>query len=215
MTATFLFLLIAIAIAIAAAIAWATTEKRLARERVTAARAHAQAAALQQEVARERQRSHTRGGSLTTSEQHHQQAQRRIRQLEEEKLQMEQRHKTEMDARSVRAVAASRGSFNGHIAQQAFPISSSHSYHPKDIFHLGGIIDYVVFDGLHDIRHAGRDPQTLTVVFADVKWGNARATDAQDAVIRAMNTGRTRGETWHGRELNPGELTYKRKDYTP
>lgn len=116
--------------------------------------------------------------------------------------------------RSARAVAASRGNYDGHVAEQFFPASPQHPYHPKDIFHFGGIIDYIVFDGLYAVRHEGRDPQTVSVVLVDVKWGSSRSTDAQQAVLSAVASGRMRAETWHGRGGPDGALSYRRKEIT-
>ena len=85
------------------------------------------------------------------------------------------------------------------------------SYHPKDVFHLGGTIDYVVFDGLYRMRNEGGSPDAITVVFVDVKWGSSRPSDVQRAVLGAMNSGRTRGETWTGREED-SSLRYQRRE---
>jgi predicted Holliday junction resolvase-like endonuclease len=123
-----------------------------------------------------------------------------------------QSHNAELEQRAQRAVAASRGSYNGHVAQQAFPYSPDNVYNPKDIFHLGGVMDYIVFDGLDEIRNNSRDPRTLSVVFVDVKWGGSRASNVQMAVIDAMNVGRTRGEIWHSRESGTGGLAYTRRE---
>lgn len=126
--------------------------------------------------------------------------------------QMSMNHAAELERRAQRAVAASRGSLDGHIAQQAFPVAPHHSYHPKDIFHMGGVMDYVVFDGLYDVRHNGRDPRTVTVVFADVKWGTSRLSDAQKAVMAAANEGRVRAEEWHARGESDGSLAFQRRE---
>jgi predicted Holliday junction resolvase-like endonuclease len=123
-----------------------------------------------------------------------------------------QSHSAEMEQRAQRAVAASRGSYNGHVAQQAFPYAPDNIYNPKDIFHLGGVMDYIVFDGLDEIRNNSRDPRTLSVVFVDVKWGSSRASTVQMAVIEAMNVGRTRGEIWHSQQSAAGGLTYTRRE---
>lgn len=138
-------------------------------------------------------------------------AQRRADEAQRSILVLQEEHSAQLAQRTGRAVAASRGNYDGHLAEQAFPAAPHHRYHPKDIFHMGGAIDYLVLDGMHDIRHGQRDPGSLTVVFADVKWGSARASDVQKAVIAAMNEGRTRGETWHAREDPPGQLTYDRR----
>lgn len=143
--------------------------------------------------------------------QHSDQLHNHIRYLETQIQQMTQQHQAELVQRAGRAVAASRGSYDGHVAQQAFPYAAGNAYNPKDIFHFGGVMDYVVFDGLHDVRHNGRDPRTLNVVFVDVKWGNSRTSDVQQAVMAAMTEGRTRAEVWQARATPTNELNYNRR----
>lgn len=201
--APLLFLLLVVAF-----VAWLVTHARLSEERKKSGETAGHIAQLQNELAVVRSRSDRHGGEISASAQHSAQAQQHIRSLEGQIAQLISQQQDQLDRRAERAVAASRGSFNGHIAQQAFPFAPHHSYNPKDIAHMGGVIDYVVFDGLHDIRNGNRDPKTLTVIFVDVKWGSSRVSDVQKAVIDAMNTGRTRGETWHAREQAPGQLTY-------
>ncbi len=121
---------------------------------------------------------------------------------------MSDRHAAELSQRASRAVAASRGSYDGHVAEQAFP-AGQQAYNPKDIFHFGGVIDYIVFDGLHDVRHAGRDPRTVSVVLADVKWGTSRTSEPQKAVMEAIAGGRVRAEVWRARTGPSGELVYR------
>lgn len=163
------------------------------------------------ELARAQQQSSAQAGSLITSNQYNEQSRNHIRQLEEQIQQMTQQHQADLDRRAGRAVAASRGSFDGHVAQQAFPYAASHTYNPKDVFHMGGVMDYVVFDGLHDVRHNGRDPRTLSVVLVDVKWGSSRTSDVQQAVMAAMTEGRTRAEVWQARATPMNELEYNRR----
>lgn len=134
-----------------------------------------------------------------------------IQELESRLVQQEERHQKELELRGQRAVAASRGSFDGHTAQQAFPVSGQHPYHLKDIFYLGGVMDYLILDGLHDIRHNDRDPRTLTVVMAEVKWGTSRTSPLQQAVIQALNDGRVRGEAWHSKVNAQNSLSYERR----
>lgn len=91
-------------------------------------------------------------------------------------------------------------------------MTPQHNYHPKDIFHMGGVMDYVVFDGLHEVRHNGGDPRSITVVFADVKWGSSRLSDVQRAVMTAVNEGRVRAEEWRAQESDAGSLSYTRRE---
>jgi predicted Holliday junction resolvase-like endonuclease len=139
-------------------------------------------------------------------------AQERVSSVEEQLRALTERHAGDLNKRASRAVAASRGSYDGHVAQQAFPAAPDHPYNPKDIFHFGGVVDYIVFDGLHDIRHLGRDPEALTIVLVDVKWGGSRVSDAQQAVLTAMSAGRTRGETWAAKGAQEGGISYAHKE---
>lgn len=150
-------------------------------------------------------------GSLAQSQHYAAWAAARIHQLEAHIHEMEQGRTADLDKRAARAVAASRGGYDGHAAEQAFP-AAPHPYHPKDIFHLGGVVDYIVFDGLHDVRHEGRDPKTLNVVLVDVKWGSSRTSEVQKAVLEAVAEGRTRAETWHARQSSTGTLDYSRRE---
>ncbi|MEV0281178.1 Holliday junction resolvase-like protein [Streptomyces sp. NPDC050610] len=112
--------------------------------------------------------------------------------------------------RGKSAARSSRSTFDGHVAENAFPYAAEHSYHPKDIIHVGGNIDFLVFDGLFEVRQGIRKPEDLTVVLADVKYGASALTREQRAVIAAMNGGRTRGEYWRAREKD-GQLAYRQR----
>ncbi|MFC5724149.1 hypothetical protein ACFP1Z_28680 [Streptomyces gamaensis] len=44
---------------------------------------------------------------------------------------------------------------------------------------VGGTIDFLVFDGLFEVRQGARDPEGLTLVLADVKYGSSALTREQ------------------------------------
>ncbi|MEU2856009.1 Holliday junction resolvase-like protein [Streptomyces syringium] len=117
-------------------------------------------------------------------------------------------HQRALAERGKAAARSSRSTFDGHVAENAFPYAADHGYHPKDIVHVGGNIDFLVFDGLFEIRQGTRKPEDLTIVLADVKYGSSALTREQRAVLAAMNDGRTRGEYWKAREDN-GHLVYQ------
>lgn len=128
-------------------------------------------------------------------------------QARQEMLSMAQGQQAALDERGRRAVAAARGNFAGHVAETAFPFVPDHPYHPKDIVHLGGTMDYLVLDGLYEIRTNNADPSTLTVILVEVKWGSSRPSREQQAVIRAVSEGRMRAEVWTAKEEN-SRVTY-------
>lgn len=135
-------------------------------------------------------------------------AQERADAAHQELVDAVENHETALRERGRVAARSSRSTFDGHVAEHAFPYAADHSYHPKDIVHVGGVIDFLVFDGLFEIRQGLREPEELTVVLADVKYGSSGLSTEQRAVIVAMNEGRTRGECWKVRE-NEGRLAYQ------
>ncbi|MFI9723814.1 Holliday junction resolvase-like protein [Streptomyces sp. NPDC052396] len=120
-----------------------------------------------------------------------------------------QNHEKALAERGRTAARSSRSTFEGHIAENAFPYAADHGYHPKDIVHVGGTIDFLVLDGLFEIRQGVRSPDELTVVLADVKYGASALSREQRAVIAAMNEGRTRGEYWKTGREEDGKLEYR------
>ncbi|MFE7114421.1 Holliday junction resolvase-like protein [Streptomyces sp. NPDC057654] len=121
-----------------------------------------------------------------------------------------EKHQKALVERGKSAARSSRSTFDGHVAENAFPYAAEHGYHPKDIVHVGGNIDFLVFDGLFEVRQGIRKPEDLTIVLADVKYGSSTLTREQRAVLAAMNGGRTRGEYWRARE-HDGRLVYQQR----
>ncbi|GHG62705.1 Holliday junction resolvase-like protein [Streptomyces griseocarneus] len=118
-------------------------------------------------------------------------------------------HERALKERGRIAARSSRSTFDGHVAENAFPHAAEHGYHPKDIVHVGGVIDFLVFDGLFEIRQGTRAPEELTVVLADVKYRSSALSLEQRAVIAAVNEGRTRGEYWKASRDKDGQLLYQ------
>ncbi|MEW2577680.1 Holliday junction resolvase-like protein [Streptomyces syringium] len=140
-------------------------------------------------------------------------AQQRADQARDELRTALENHQRALAERGKAAARGSRSTFDGHVAENAFPYAADHGYHPKDIVHVGGNIDFLVFDGLFEIRQGTRKPEDLTIVLADVKYGSSSLTPEQRAVLAAMNDGRTRGEYWKAREDN-GHLVYQPRTQT-
>lgn len=86
------------------------------------------------------------------------------------------------------ALAASRATIRGQVAEQLVPLHAAFPFEPGDARFLGGPIDYVVFEGLSD----GEDE--LEIVFVEVKTGRGRLTAREAAIRRAVEDGRVRFE---------------------
>ncbi|MEN2416484.1 Holliday junction resolvase-like protein [Streptomyces rimosus] len=141
-------------------------------------------------------------------------AQQRADQAHHELRNALENHDKALAERGKASARSARSTFDGHVAENAFPYAAKHIYHPKDIVHVGGIIDFLVFDGLFEIRQGTRALDELTVVLADVKYGSSTLSREQHAVLTAMNNGRTRGEHWKARADN-AQLTYQPRRQMP
>ncbi|MFI0915343.1 Holliday junction resolvase-like protein [Streptomyces abikoensis] len=144
----------------------------------------------------------------TAAQQRADEAHDKLIEAQEQHQKEKEQHQKDLTERGRIAARSSRSTFDGHVAENAFPYAADHGYHPKDIVHVGGNIDFLVFDGLFEIRQGTRKPEDLTVVLADVKYGSSALTREQRAVLAAMNDGRTRGEYWKAREKD-GQLVYQ------
>jgi hypothetical protein len=92
--------------------------------------------------------------------------------------------------RTRRAVTGSRSALVGKISEQIAPLIPGFGYNPRDVQWVGGAVDAVVWDGLE----AGNS--AVTVVFLEVKTGNARLTGSQKKIREAIQAGRIRFDTY-------------------
>ncbi|MFE0043825.1 Holliday junction resolvase-like protein [Streptomyces albireticuli] len=125
--------------------------------------------------------SRRRHGSQRADEAHHE-----LRIAVENHQMAEENHEKALTERGKIAVRNSRGTFDSHVAENAFPYAAEHSYHSKDIVHVSGNIDFHVFDGLFEICQGTRKPEELRIVLADVKYGFSTLTCGQRAVLAAI-----------------------------
>ncbi len=89
----------------------------------------------------------------------------------------------------------SRQVLKGKIAEQIVPLLRSvFRYDPADARFIGAPIDYIIFDGYTRAKDSGsREP--ITIVFADVKTGNARLSRTERQIRDAVREGRVKWET--------------------
>ncbi|KAA8922452.1 Holliday junction resolvase-like protein [Thermoplasma sp.] len=95
-----------------------------------------------------------------------------------------QKMKEELDKRIEEArkesVQKSREVVVGKISEQLAPFFPNFKYNPKDVRFIGTPIDLIVFNGLDSGR-------IDSIVFIEVKTGNARMTDREKSVMDAIN----------------------------
>jgi predicted Holliday junction resolvase-like endonuclease len=77
----------------------------------------------------------------------------------------------------------------GQVAEQTAPLTLSFPWPPEDARFLGKPVDYVVFDGLAEVRRGELD-RLREIVFVDVKTGGAGLTRSERRVRRCVEAGR-------------------------
>jgi len=93
-----------------------------------------------------------------------------------------------------RSIDGSRAVIKGKIAEQLAPILPDFKYLPSDARFIGDPIDYIVFNGYTDIKDNGSSDINLEIVLLDIKTGQASLSVLQEAIAKAVNSGRVRFE---------------------
>jgi predicted Holliday junction resolvase-like endonuclease len=88
------------------------------------------------------------------------------------------------------SVKQSRAVTLGQISQHFAPLLPGFNYHPKDVQWIGGLVDFIAFDGLSN-------GTIERVVFLDVKTGPSAQLSGQQRQLRdAITTGLVEWETY-------------------
>ena len=86
------------------------------------------------------------------------------------------------------AVEVSRRVIKGKVSEEIFPLMSGCPYVASDMKFMGMPIDYLIFDGLSDVKDA--KGEINKIYFADIKTGNASLSLAQRKIRDAVAEGR-------------------------
>ncbi len=96
------------------------------------------------------------------------------------------------------SVATSKAVIAGNVNEQLAPIFPNFPYNVKDVKHLGSVVDFIVFDGLDQVRNGGK--VNIKIIFADCKTNTASLSKVQRAVKEAVEQGRFSFEEWNIRD---------------
>lgn len=95
----------------------------------------------------------------------------------------------------------SKSIIRGSVNEEILPLFSEFPYKISDLKLFGNPIDYVVFDGMSEFRDGNREKE-ISIIVADLKTGKASKTPVQNAIKRAIESGRIRFEEWRVDENN-------------
>lgn len=98
----------------------------------------------------------------------------------------------EVEALGADSLARSRAVLRGRVSEQLAPVLPQFGFSPADARFVGSPVDFVVFDGLEEVR-AGRRDRLHRIVLVDVKTGSASLSTIQRRVRDCVEDGRV---TW-------------------
>lgn len=111
--------------------------------------------------------------------------------------QLQQQHQEEIIQAQKRSVNTSRAVLKGKIAEQFAPILPEFDYLPSDAKFLGDPVDYIIFDGYSEFREGLRSADEIQIILLDIKSGNARLHQGQQAIAKAIQQKRISFQTLH------------------
>ncbi|MBD2393782.1 hypothetical protein H6G11_05880 [Cyanobacterium aponinum FACHB-4101] len=117
-----------------------------------------------------------------------------VREYETQIQILKEKHQQALKEAKNRSLDGSRAVIKGKIAEQLAPVLPNFKYLPSDARFIGDPVDYIIFNGYTDVKDNGGNENNLEVVILDVKTGQADLSQLQQAIAKAINTGRVRFE---------------------
>lgn len=111
--------------------------------------------------------------------------------------QLKMQQHQEIQQAQKRSVNTSRSVIKGKMAEQFAPILPEFEYLPSDAKFLGDPIDYIIFDGYSEFREGLKSADEISIILLDVKSGQAKLHQGQQAIVNAIAHGRVRCERLH------------------
>ena len=117
-----------------------------------------------------------------------------IREYESQIQSLNSKHQQAIKEARNRSIDGSRAVIKGKIAEQLAPVLPNFKYLPSDARFIGDPIDYIIFNGYTDLKDNSGAEDNLEVIILDIKTGNASLSQFQQAIAKAINSGRVRFE---------------------
>ena len=95
--------------------------------------------------------------------------------------------KEEVEKARADSVKRQRSILKGQATEHLAPYINS-EYNPKDYKFIGDPIDYVIYDGLSNIK--SKDDELVKIIFMDIKTGKSNLNRVQRAIRKCIQDGR-------------------------
>lgn len=156
--------------------------------------------ALQQQITALKEEFGTKQLATLTEHQHLlEQKQHTISELNQRLMEQETAFKLSLDKAikdaQTRSNNAQRHVIKGQISEKFVPFMAGFEYSPADCRFMGEPIDYVVFHRLHDCVDGQASFDEVSVVFLEVKTGQAKLNKRQQVLKEVIARGQVKFET--------------------
>lgn len=119
---------------------------------------------------------------------------RLIEDYESQIRELGEQHRRNIKSARKTSVRGSRSAIKGKITEQMAALLPGFEYAASDARFIGNPIDYVIFDGLTEIRDGDLKKDELQVVLLEVKSGGGSLSTTQHTIAQAVEEGRVRFE---------------------
>jgi predicted Holliday junction resolvase-like endonuclease len=99
---------------------------------------------------------------------------------------LETKIKEAVDTARADSIKRQRSILKGQATEHLAPYINS-NYNPKDYKFIGDPIDYIIYDGLSEIK--SKEDQINKIVFMDIKTGKSQLNRAQRAIKKCIQEG--------------------------
>lgn len=106
---------------------------------------------------------------------------------------LETKIKEAVEAARADSIKRQRSILKGQATEHLAPYINS-TYNPKDYKFIGDPIDYVIYDGLSDIK--SKEDQINKIIFMDIKTGKSQLNRVQRAIKKCIQEGRIEFEIY-------------------
>jgi len=101
--------------------------------------------------------------------------------------------KQAVEAARADSIKRQRSILKGQATEHLAPYINS-EYNPKDYKFIGDPIDYVIYDGLSDIK--SKDDEIRNIIFMDIKTGKSQLNRVQRAIKKCIQDGNIKFEIY-------------------
>lgn len=121
-------------------------------------------------------------------------------------LEFEEEKRLAIEEAKKRSRTSQRNQIKGSLGERFTPFMGGFPYNPSDCRFLGEPVDFIIFNNLHECSDGLVPIESVEVIIADVKTGDARLSQRQKILQYAIENGQVSFETFRVNDSYLGNL---------